>query len=471
MSITPVILCGGIGSRLWPISRKSKPKQFQAIIDDESLFIKTLKRFDLSSANKPLILTGPDYKFIVSQQIKTAGVDCEQIILEPSPKNTAPAILTAAHYAVDQDPDAMLLIMPSDHFIPDLESFAEVVKTGTSYAEKGHFVTFGIKPHRPETGYGYIQVDPVQDDDGGHYVQSFTEKPDLAIAEQMLEDGVYLWNAGIFLFKASAIIKAGEVICPDLTAGTRQSLADATVDENFLELGQEAWSSIEEISFDYAIMEKADQRICVPYLDKWTDLGDWNAIWAEAPKDTDDNLLHGNAQSIESKNSVLWSASNDIPVVGVNLDNIVAVAMKDAVLVAHKDHIQNVKDAVKCLSDLGYDQADQHNRVDPPWGSFEILHQSAAFQIKKLFVMPGGKLSLQSHQFRSETWVVIEGKATVQIEDEIFDLSKDQFIHIEQGQKHRLSNTTDSDLVVVEVQTGSYFGEDDIIRYDDIYNR
>jgi mannose-1-phosphate guanylyltransferase/mannose-6-phosphate isomerase len=469
--ITPVILCGGSGTRLWPLSRKSYPKQFSKLIGDQSLFQMSASRVHGKGYSKPLVLTNSDFRFIVTEQLAELGIDPGAVLIEPEGRNTAPAILAAAVYLIAQDKDAIMLVLPSDHNVPDAEHFSATVQKGKRAAEKGDLVTFGIQPTRPETGYGYLELETQSKDGAAVKLQCFVEKPDKATAQTMLDAGNYLWNAGIFLFKAQAIIDAFQEYRSNLMLPVMASLKDAHIDLGFLRLAPEHWSKAEDISIDYAVMEPASNLSAVPFDGSWSDLGDWDSVWREASGDDNGVVTSGSALGIDCKNTLLRSEAPGQELVGIGLEDIVAVAMPDAVLVAHKDRAQDVKLAVQALKDKDADQAVQFPRDHRPWGSFECLFMGTRFQVKRIVVKPGGILSLQSHVHRSEHWVVVEGTAKVTIGDKVKLVGENQSVYIPVGDKHRMENPGKVPMVLIEVQTGSYLGEDDIVRYEDVYAR
>ena len=467
--INPVILCGGVGSRLWPLSRKSLPKQFAPIIGDKSLFHQSVRRTDRDDFAKPIIITSEDHRFLAQKQLRELGID-GSIILEPNGKNTAPAVFAAALHASRDQADALVLVMPSDHHIPDNDAFAQMVVTGASAAQEGAIVTFGVTPDRPETGYGYIETDIVGEQ-LCRPVTAFHEKPDITKAEAMLTAGNYLWNAGIFLFRADVMLALASQFKPVMLASVRASLDAAIEDHNFWHLDADTWDAIAPDSIDYAIMEKAEHIACVAFQERWSDLGDWRAVVNEFDPDVNGNLTVGDSSALDCENSVLWSDAENMHLVGLGLENIIAVATDDAVMIAHADKSQDVRKIVTHLEDKGVSQATQHIKDYRPWGWFESLANMPGYQVKRLHVYPGATLSLQSHEHRSEHWVVVDGTATIQIEDSIKSVATNESVYIHVGQKHRLANDTDAPLTVIEVQTGSYLGEDDIIRYEDVYNR
>ena len=467
--IVPVILCGGVGSRLWPLSRKSLPKQFAPLLGTQSLFETTVSRVDRDEFADPFIVTSNDHRFLAEKQMRDCGCS-GSILLEPEGKNTAPAVFAAAYHVMKHNGDALLLVLPSDHHIPDQCAFAKMVLAGRMAADAGAIVTFGVTPDRPETGYGYIELGQ-QSVDAAFAVKKFHEKPDLVTAQQMLEAGQFFWNAGIFLFRASAMLAFAQSLAPDMLSAVRLALNGAREDNNFWHIDDVAWAKIQGQSLDYAILEKTDQIACVKFSGTWSDLGDWNAVAGQLPNDGRGNSIIGTASQIDCQNTTLWSAANGTQLVGLGLKNIVAVVMDDAVLVADASRMQDIRDVVDHLEQTSVSQATQHAKDYRPWGWFESLAIMPGYQVKRLHVYPGAALSLQSHQRRSEHWVVVSGTASVVRDDEVLTLATNESVYIHVGQKHRLANETDAPLTVIEVQTGDYLGEDDIVRYEDIYSR
>lgn len=467
--IIPVILCGGVGSRLWPLSRKSLPKQFAPLIGAQSLFEAAVSRVDRDEFADPIIVTSSDHRFLVEKQLRDCGCS-GTIFLEPVGKNTAPAVFAAAYHVMQHNAEAILLVMPSDHHIEDQEAFAEMVQAGRVAAEAGAIVTFGVAPDRPETGYGYIELgQPYLGD--AFAVKKFHEKPDLATAQLMLDAGHYFWNAGIFLFRASAMLTYAKNLAPDMLMGVKKAIDGAREDKNFWHIDDMAWTKIHGQSVDYAILEKTDHIACVKFSSSWSDLGDWNAVAGQLPHDEKGNFVTGTASQIDCRNTTLWSAANGTHLVGLGLKDIVTVVMDDAVLVADAGRMQNVREVVDNLEAAGISQAHQHAKDYRPWGWFESLVNMPGYQVKRLHVYPGAALSLQSHKCRSEHWVVVSGTASVVRDDELLTLATNESVYIHLGQKHRLANETDAPLTVIEVQTGDYLGEDDIVRYEDYYRR
>ncbi len=475
MAIYAVLLAGGSGTRLWPLSRKSYPKQFSNLICKKTLFQFSAKRLmssDIIEFASHITLTNADFRFIIGEQLQEIGIDPGPILIEPEAKNTAAAILAASIFAHEKDKDAVLLVAPSDHVIPDTAIFHEAIKVGLSHVKNQKIVTFGIKPTHPETGYGYLELstDPL-DDNGTSDIKNFVEKPNLQDAKQMLEAGHYLWNAGIFLFHAQDMMDAFSAYAPETLDLVSQSINEASTDLGFLRLAAEPWSEIEDISIDYAIMEKAQNLVAVPFASKWSDLGGWDAVWSESRPDGSGNVTSETAHAIECSNSLLRSESSGQQVVGIGLNDIMAIAMPDAVLVAPKERAQDVKKAVELLKSKGIAQAEIFPKDYRPWGWFESLALGERFQVKRIRVKPGASLSLQSHKHRSEHWIVVEGTAKVTIDDEVKLVSEGQSIYVPLGAKHRMENPDKLPMVLIEVQIGTYLGEDDIIRYEDVYAR
>ncbi|MFG6546886.1 mannose-1-phosphate guanylyltransferase/mannose-6-phosphate isomerase [Sulfitobacter sp. 1A10445] len=473
MTIHPILLCGGSGTRLWPLSRKSYPKQFARIMGEQSLFQVSAKRLSGEGFAAPVVLTGDPFRFIVTEQLAAVELAPQGILIEPEGRNTAPAILAAAFWMAQEDPKALMLVAPSDHLIPQADAFRETVQAAVPRAQEGDLVTFGITPTRPETGYGYLELaaDGDAQADSPQALARFVEKPAAARAADMVAAGNFLWNAGIFLFTAETLIAAYRAHAPELLAAVEAALKDADTDLGFTRLAAEAWSEAEDISIDYAIMEKADNLAVMPYRHEWSDLGGWDAVWMESPQDTAGNATSDHATAIDCSNSLLRSETPGQEVVGIGLDDMMVIAMSDAVLVAPKGQAQRVKEAVAALKAKGASQAVQLPRDFRPWGWYESLIIGGRFQVKRIVVHPGAALSLQSHHHRSEHWIVVEGTAKVTVDDDVQLVTENQSVYIPLGAVHRMENPGRVPMVLIEVQTGSYLGENDIIRYEDVYAR
>lgn len=471
--IYPVILAGGSGTRLWPLSRKSYPKQFSKLIDETSLFQQTLTRFKSSEIMKfepPIVLTNADFRFIVTEQIKSCGLELGPVLIEPSSKSTAPAILSASLFAIDLNEDAILVVAPSDHIISNNLAFQSMLNKGVQQAQIGNIVTFGVKPSRPETGYGYLELGK-EVGSFVHKVKRFVEKPESKLADIMSSDDNYLWNAGIFMFRAKDLIKAFEYYSPEILQQVREAVLKGKPDLNFFRLDEQPWSSLDNISLDYAIMEKADNIVAIKFMEKWSDLGSWDSVWKETHQDDNGVSISQNAHAFECKNTLLRSESSSQQIVGLGLKDIIAIAMPDAVLIADKSRSQDVKKVVSELKYKGISQSEVSSRDHRPWGWFESLALEKCFQVKRICVNPGAALSLQSHKYRSEHWIVVEGEAKVTINGEVHFLSESQSVYVPQGAIHRMENQGELPMLLIEVQTGTYLGEDDIVRYEDLYSR
>ena len=471
--ITPVLLAGGSGTRLWPLSRKTYPKQFAKLTSHETLFQQSALRLTSSEIvkfNPHITITNSLFRFIVCQQLQDVGIDPGLILIEPEAKNTAPAIIAATILALRDNEDAVIISAPSDHVIPDTKYFHNAVLAGLQEVEHGNIVTFGIKPTVAATGYGYLKLEQDESPDTKK-VLSFIEKPDEISAIEMLNEGNYLWNSGIFMFRAKDMVNSFNIYAKDLLFSVKKSLELAVLDLGFIRLDPNYWSSLEEISIDFAIMEKAKNLVAIPYSADWSDLGDWAAVWSETKQDHYGVALSKNAHSIECQNTLLRSENSNQEIVGLGLQDIIAIAMPDAVLVANKNKTQDVKKVVEHLKLQKISQSEEFTKDHRPWGWFEILSSGENFKVKRIFVKSGAALSLQSHNHRSEHWIIVEGKAKVTIDEEVKLVSEGQSVYVPVRSVHRIQNTNKNPIILIEVQIGTYLGEDDIVRYDDIYSR
>ena len=473
--IVPVILSGGSGTRLWPLSRGAYPKQFLSLVEEASLFRSTVGRLSgLSDCGQPLIVCNEDHRFLVAEQLRQQEIAPAAIMLEPMGRNTAPAVACAAHFALEQDKDALLFVMPSDHVIRNQAVFLESVSAGARAAGDGKLVTFGIVADRPETGYGYIRR--ASDEKGAEAqtqsafpVAEFVEKPDLERAKSYVASGNYYWNSGMFMFRADAYLQELERHFPEILQATSQAFGTREPDRDFLRLGKDDFAACPSESIDYAVMEKTDKAVVVPMDAGWSDVGAWSALSDIAESDDDGNVMLGDILTKDVKNCYLRGESRMIA--GVGLDNIVVVETADAVLVADKDRVQEVKAIVDQLKNAGRCEHQHHLRVYRPWGSYETVDESERFKVKRIVVNPGASLSLQLHHHRAEHWVVVKGTAKVTVGEEELMLTEDQSVYIPLGTKHRLENPGCIPLELIEAQTGSYLGEDDIVRFADNYGR
>ena len=471
--IYPVILCGGSGTRLWPSSRQSFPKQFIQLLDEETLFQKAVLLAADPSFAPPLILTGEPFRFIVKEQLGAVGQDATAILIEPEGRNTAPAVLLAALHLQQLAPDALMLVLPSDQLIRDPAAFRGAVDAARPAAQAGTLVTFGIEPSRPDTGFGYLELanSAACRASTPQRVYRFVEKPDAATATAMLETSCYLWNAGIFLFSVRGIIDAFRDHAPDILAAVARAHASTEDDLGFTRIDRGEWAQSPSISVDYAIMEKAENLVVMPYGAGWADVGDWTRVWIESSADDSGNVISGPVTAIDCQGSLFRSEAPGVHLVGVGVHDMVVIATADAVLVAPKNASSQIGQAVALLKQRGISQATAANREMRPWGWFETVASGDRFQVKRIIVNPGASMSLQSHRYRAEHWVVVAGTATVTLGKDVRVLTENQSIYIPIDIRHRLENKSDAPIILIEVQTGSYFGEDDIVRYQDQYAR
>lgn len=472
--ITPVILSGGSGSRLWPVSRKLRPKQFLPLIEeDRTLFQATLARLSgLPGKQLPIIVCNEEHRFMVAEQLQSLGLQHQGILLEPVGRNTAPAVAVAAlslwEKATQQDP--IMLVLPADHVIPDVAAFQQAIMDASQLAAAGYLVTFGITPVAPETGYGYIEQGKRLDGFANAWqVAAFAEKPDAATAQRYLEGGKHFWNAGIFMFKASVFLHELETFRPDILAACKQTLQKARHDLDFVRLDAAAFKACPSDSIDYAVMEHTRHAATVPLNAGWNDVGAWSAVWEVSPRDAANNVLRGNVMVNEARNNLVFTEDRLVTLVGV--DDLIVIETKDATLVAHKDKAQDVKKIVAALEAEGRSEAIIHRLVNRPWGCYDSVDAGERFQVKRITVKPGAKLSLQKHHHRAEHWIVVKGTAEVTCDERTFLLTENQSTYIPLGSTHRLSNPGKVPLELIEVQSGSYLGEDDIVRFEDQYGR
>ncbi|MCW8890306.1 MAG: mannose-1-phosphate guanylyltransferase/mannose-6-phosphate isomerase [Sedimenticola sp.] len=464
----PVILSGGSGTRLWPLSRSQYPKQFLPLVTDNSMLQETLMRLEgLDDLSAPIVVCNEDHRFMVAEQLREMGVEAQAILLEPVGRNTAPAVAMAALSA--QSPDELLLILAADHVIIDIERYQSAIRQAADVAGSGALVTFGIVPTGPETGYGYIKRGVEQPDAATYRVEKFVEKPDLGTATGYIESGDYYWNSGMFVFKASRFLEELERHNPDMLAACRKAHQSAIVSPDFTRLGKEAFSACPADSIDYAVMEKTDQAVVVPLDAGWNDVGSWSALWDVAGKDSQGNALKGDVLCVDTKNSYIQSENKLVAVVG--LDDMVVVETDDAVMVSPRSRVQEVKQIVDLLKAAGRCEFETHRKVYRPWGYYDSIDLGERHQAKRIVVNPGAKLSLQMHHHRAEHWIVVKGTASVTRGEEVLLLSENQSTYIPIGTTHSLENPGVIPLEMVEVQTGSYLGEDDIVRFEDRYGR
>lgn len=468
--ITPVILSGGSGSRLWPLSRAGYPKQFLALAGENTMLQETAQRVADARFADPLIICNEEHRFIVAEQLRGQARQHGDIILEPLGRNTAPAVAVAALRLIETDENALMLVMPSDHVIKNQQAFLDAVESAAAAAREGALVTFGITPHQPETGYGYIKrAGQWGTHEGVNGVEQFVEKPDTATAQAYLEEGSYLWNSGIFLFTAKAYLNELEGSHPEMIKACRRALAEGERDLTFSRLNAEAFAASPADSIDYAVMEKTQQAAVVPVDMGWSDLGAWSALWEIESKDENGNATQGDVLLHDTRNSYVHS---DHPLVAVaGLENVVVVATDDAVLVADRNNAQDVKHLVECLKAEKRDEHNLHTTVHRPWGCYRGIDLGERYQVKRITVQPGEKLSLQMHYHRAEHWIVVSGTARVTCGEKSFLLRENESTFIPMGDTHCLENPGKVPLHLIEVQSGSYLGEDDIVRFEDGYGR
>ena len=463
----PVIISGGTGTRLWPLSRKHKPKQFLALFGENTMFQETLNRLaGLADLERPIVVCNHHHRFMVAEQLHSLEIDNPTIILEPVGRDTGPALAIAALQAESEGHDPILLVLPADHVISDLKGFHEAINQAKQQAEAGLIVTFGIVPTSANTGYGYIQAD---EKNVISKVKVFVEKPNSTTAKSYVASGDYYWNSGMFMFKASTLIGELERFQPEVIKACRESLTTELQGLDFIRLDEPAFKACQAISIDCAVMEKTHKAVVVPLDAGWNDVGSWSSLWECAEQDRDDNVLKGDVMTDNVQHSYIHSEHRLVAVLG--LDNIVVVETADAVIVAHKDSAQHVKKIVNRLITENRTEAENHRLCYRPWGYYDSIDKGERFQVKRITVNPGASLSLQMHHHRAEHWVVVNGSAEVTCEDKTILLTENESTYIPVGHKHRLHNPGRVPLHMIEVQSGSYLGEDDIVRFDDIYDR
>ena len=460
----PVILAGGSGTRLWPLSRSLYPKQFLKLNSDKSLLQNTIDRASRACGGQLIIVCNEDHRFLTAEQMRETGHE-GIILLEPTARNTAPAIALAALHALQQHKDATITVLSADHAINDETQFAAHVEEALNCARDGSLVTFGVIPDRPETGYGYIKAAG----DGVSDIESFEEKPNTETAKQYVDSGDYYWNSGMFVFKASAYLDALKNYAPQILASCTTSYENAAVDLDFIRVDSEAFAECESISVDYAVMEKTNNAMVVPFKAGWSDIGSWDAVHGISEKDENGNATTGDAMLVDSENCYVNASTRLVAALG--LQNISIIETSDCILVASNEHAQDAKKFATMLKEAGRNEADTHTKCYRPWGSYQTINLGQRFQVKRITVKPGAKLSLQKHHHRAEHWIVVEGTAIVTCDDKEIMLTENQSTYLPLGATHRLDNPGKIPLELIEVQSGSYLGEDDIVRFDDVYGR
>ncbi len=464
--ICPIVLCGGVGKRLWPVSRQSYPKQFSKFLGQNSLFQNTVTRFDDPRFEPPLILTSNEYRFIIGEQLNQTEINNSGIIIEPNPRNTAPAILAAALQLNKKSRNLTMVVLPSDHTIGNEEELLSLIYNNQSFAEAGEILTIGIKPDRSETGYGWIEPSETRYKNSNLFrVKQFYEKPELDKAEYFYNQSKFLWNSGIYLFTTETIIEAFKEYSPKLLDCVSASVQNSIKDLDFIRLDEKNWNGIEPISIDYAIMEKVPNMLVAPYEFGWDDLGDWNAVWRENQKDQNGISSSGNVFSSNCKNSYLRSENSNQILVALGCEDLVVVSTPDAVLVTKTDQTQNVKNVVDQLQNAGFPQSWKKPVENRFWGKVETFLNEEKIQINRLEINPGKYIVLQRHSFRSEHWVVLKGIASITLGDKKIILKENQSLNVPMGTKHSLSNLTNELLIILEVKTGSQFDMNDTERF------
>ena len=468
--ITPVILSGGSGTRLWPLSRRLHPKQLLPLLNETTLLQDTVNRLQgLKDLEPAVIICNEEYRFMVAEQARVTSVGASAIILEPIGRNTAPAIALAAFNAVQTDEDAVLLVLPADHDIKNIEAFHAAIESGLEQALNNRFVTFGIVPDSPETGYGYIKASGSPGVNEVAAIDQFVEKPGFETAAKYIDEGGYYWNSGMFMFKASEYLKALQTFVPEIYEASLNAINVAKRDLDFIRVGVEEFKACPSNSIDYAVMEKVSNAVVIPVDIGWSDVGSWSALHEIGDKDQYNNILIGDVETVSTKNSYVRSEHKLVATLGV--EDLIIVDTDDALLVANKNRVHDIKEIIETLSKADRQEIVLHKRVCRPWGCYQGIDDSDRFQVKRITVNPGAVLSLQMHHHRAEHWIIVSGTAKVTKGDDVFTLSENESTYIPLGAKHRLENIGKIPLELIEVQTGSYLGEDDIVRFDDVYGR
>jgi mannose-1-phosphate guanylyltransferase/mannose-1-phosphate guanylyltransferase/mannose-6-phosphate isomerase len=468
--IFPAILCGGSGTRLWPLSRELYPKQFLPLVEDQTMLQETALRVVGDGFAAPMMICNDDHRFLVAEQLRAVGIEAGEIVLEPVARSTAPAAAVAALLALAQDKDALVLLLPSDHVISNTGAFTGALDTASTAAKAGNLVTFGMAAKQPETGFGYIRRGPLLDGIAGAFqIERFIEKPSREVAEAMLVEGGYDWNSGMFLFSAAVYLDELAALAPEMLAACRKAVDNGAHDLDFLRLEEKAFSACPVGSIDVTVMEKTDKAAVVPAELGWSDVGSWSALWEIADRDSKDNVFIGDVVADEVSGSYLRTEGPMLAAIGI--DDLVVIATKDAVLVMPRNRAIDVKAIVGRFKVEGRSEHHVHLKVHRPWGWYEGIDVGAEFQVKRICVNPGARLSLQYHNKRAEHWVVVSGTGLVTCGDKVFELTANQSTYIPVGEKHRLENPGTEPLHIIEVQSGSYLGEDDIVRLDDDFKR
>ena len=465
--IVPVILSGGSGTRLWPLSRKLHPKQFINLVNETTLFQDTILRLPEDVA-EPLIICNEEHRFLAAEQLREIGKKTKGIILEPEGRNTAPAVALAALQFINKGEDPILLVLSADHLIKNIEAFHQSITIASELAENNKLITFGVVPDKAETGYGYIEAN-INNTDDYYSIKSFTEKPSQKNAKKYLDSVNYLWNSGMFMFKASVYLSELEKFEPEILSACKKSCTTENIDSDFIRIDNDAFHQCPNESIDYAVMEHTKNGVVVPLDANWSDVGSWSSLWDIKTKDNNDNVSEGDVFLEDVKNTYTYSSNRLVSVIGVS--NLVIVDTQDALLVADKQQTHNIKKIVARLNNDKRSEVDNHRKVFRPWGYYDSVDSEEGFQVKRIVVNSGAKLSLQKHKYRAEHWVVVKGVALVTCGDKVFELVENQSTYIPQGSLHRLENHQDIPLEIIEIQTGSYLGEDDIIRFEDDYQR